>query len=142
MADINFESTPVWEASRDFLAVGARYSDLEDMIKGILKKMGLEYSYFSMSNQGFFYRSDQFSFARRGVPSVWLSAGEDYPGGRNYLREFFLGDYHTVDDEFDPSWKLESTVQTVEVALRLIEYINRETPEINWKGKTTFPLEE
>lgn len=142
VADINFESTPVWEASRDFLAVGARYSDLEDMIKGILKKMGLEYSYFSMSNQGFFYRSDQFSFARRGVPSVWLSAGEDYPGGRNYLREFFLGDYHTVDDEFDPSWKLESTVQTVEVALRLIEYINRETPEINWKGRTTFPLEE
>ncbi len=142
VADINFESTPVWEASRDFVAVGAKYSDLEDMIKGILKEKKLEYAYFSMSNQGFFYRSDQFSFARKGVPSVWLSAGEDYPEGRNRLREFFLGEYHTVDDEFDPSWELESTVQTVEVAIKLVEYINQETPRISWKGRMPFPVEE
>jgi len=142
VADINFESTPVWEKTTDFIAVGARYSDLEDIIREILKERNLEYSYFSMSNQGFFYRSDQFSFARRGIPSVWLSAGEDYTGGVNRLREFFLGNYHTVDDEFDPGWKLESTLQTVEVTLDLINYLNSRNQALEWKGRMTFPVEK
>jgi hypothetical protein len=142
VADINFESTPVWEAARDFMAIGAKYSTLEEIIKDILKRRKLGYTYFSMSNQGFFYRSDQFSFARRGIPSVWVSAGEDYVSGRNRIREFFLGDYHTVDDEFDPGWELESTAQTVEVALDLVEYLNERKPEIPWKGRMTFPVEK
>ncbi|MFO7914632.1 MAG: M20/M25/M40 family metallo-hydrolase [Candidatus Krumholzibacteriales bacterium] len=141
VANINFESTPVWERARDFIAVGAKYSSLEDIIREIVREKGLEYSYFSMSNQGFFYRSDQFSFARRGIPAVWLSAGEDYLSGVNRLREFFLGDYHTVDDEFNPEWELESAIQTVEVTLDLIDYINREQPALQWKGRMTFPVE-
>lgn len=142
VANINFESTPVWERSRDFIAVGARYSSLEDIIREIVRDKGLAYSYFSMSNQGFFYRSDQFSFARRGIPAVWLSSGEDYISGVNRLREFFLGDYHTVNDEFEPEWELESTIQTVEVTLDLIDYLNREQPVLQWKGRMTFPVEK
>jgi Zn-dependent M28 family amino/carboxypeptidase len=142
VANINFESTPVWEKARDFIAVGARYSSLEDIIRKIVSERGLDYSYFSMSNQGFFYRSDQFSFARRGIPAVWLSAGEDYESGVNRLRDFFLGDYHTVNDEFNPDWELESTLQTVMITLDLIDYINRETPRLEWKGRMTFPVEK
>jgi Zn-dependent M28 family amino/carboxypeptidase len=141
VANINFESTPVWERTGDFIAVGAKYSGLEDIIKEIVKERSLEYSYFSMANQGFFYRSDQFSFARRGIPAVWLSAGEDYPGGRNRLRDFFLGDYHTVDDEFDPQWELAAAVQTVEVTLELVDYLNRRKPDIRYRGRMSFPVE-
>ena len=32
-ANINFESTPVWEQSPDVFAVGARYSTLEDLVR-------------------------------------------------------------------------------------------------------------
>ncbi|MBU8921546.1 MAG: M28 family peptidase [Bacteroidales bacterium] len=142
VANINFESTPVWEKSRDFVGVGAKYSTLEDILKKILQEEGLEYSYFSMSDRGFFYRSDQFSFARKGIPSVWLSAGEDFVSGRNRLKEFFLGKYHTVKDEYDPDWSLDSTVQTIGIALRLIDYINREAPRIEWKGRMTFPVDK
>ncbi len=142
VVNINFESTPVWERTSDFMAVGARYSTLEDILKKILKKEGLNYSYFSMSEQGFFYRSDQFSFARRGIPAVWISAGERYASGRNRLMEFFRGNYHTPADEYDPNWPLESTLQTVKIALLLVDYINRVHPRITWKGKMTFPVEK
>ena len=141
IANINFESTPVWEKARDFIAVGAKYSTLEDILKKILKKENLKYSYFSMANQGFFYRSDQFSFARKGIPSIWITAGEDYVSGKNRLKEFFTGNYHTPEDEYNPEWKLDSTIQTIKIALLLIDYINRNTPEIKWKGKMTFPVE-
>ena len=142
LCNINFESTPVWGPTRDIMAVGARYSSLEDILKEILEDWGLDYSYFSLSEQGFFYRSDQFSFARRGIPSIWISAGEDYIDGTNHLGNFFKGGaYHTVDDEYDPGWELESTIQTIEAAVRLVEYINTNNPEIEWKGKMTFPVE-
>ncbi len=142
VANINYESTPVWERSRDCFGLGAKYSTLEDILKKVLTEEGLEYSYFSMSDRGFFYRSDQFSFARKGIPSIWLSAGEDFESGRNRIREFFDGDYHTVRDEYDPGWSLESTMQTIGVALRLVEYINTETPKIEWKGRMTFPMDD
>lgn len=124
------------------MAIGARYSTLEDILIEILKEKGLGYSLFSMSDQGFFYRSDQFSFARRGIPSIWISAGEDYPGGRERLREFFTGAYHTVDDEFDPSWDLGATVLTVKTSVWLIDHINSHDPAIEWKGLMTFPVEK
>ncbi len=142
IANINFESTPVWEKTRDIMAVGAKYSSLEDIIKNILEKQDLDYSYFSMSNQGFFYRSDQFSFARQGIPSIWISAGENYVSGQNKIKDFFLGNYHTVKDQYNPDWPLESLKQTVEVSVLLIDYLNRHTPEITWKGKMTFPVEK
>jgi len=142
IANINFESTPVWEKTRDFIGVGAKFSTLEKLLKKILKKEGLEYSYFSMSNQGFFYRSDQFSFARKGIPGMWITAGEKYVSGKNKLKEFFLGKYHTVEDEYDPGWELDSTIQTIKIAALLVKYINENKPVIDWKGKMTFPVEK
>ena len=141
LANINFESTPVWEKTMDLMAVGAKYSDLETVAAETAESMGLEYSEFSMSNQGFFYRSDQFSFARYGIPAVWISAGEKFTGGVNRMREFFLGDYHTVDDEYNPSWKLESTAQTIEAAVRMTEALNKRKAPVEWTGKMTFPVE-
>ena len=142
ICNINYESTPVWERTGDVFALGAKYSTLEGILHEILAEQGLHYTYFSMQEQGFYYRSDQFSFARRGIPAIWLSAGDDYEDGVGRLRNFFFGGaYHTVDDEYDPEWPLGGTVQTVETAVRLALYINRQRPEIEWKGRMTFPIE-
>ena len=142
ICNINYESTPVWERTGDVFALGAKYSTLEGILHEILAEQGLPYTYFSMQEQGFYYRSDQFSFARRGIPAIWLSAGDDYEDGVGRLRNFFFGGaYHTVDDEYDPEWPLGGTVQTVETAVRLAPYINRQRPEIEWRGRMTFPVE-
>jgi Zn-dependent M28 family amino/carboxypeptidase len=143
ICNINYESTPVWERTGDIFALGAKYSSLEGILHEILAEQRLGYTYFSMYEQGFYYRSDQFSFARRGIPSIWLSAGDEYADGEERLRNFFFGGaYHTVDDEYDPAWPLGGTVQTVETAVRLALYINRHTPTIEWKGRMTFPIEQ
>jgi Zn-dependent M28 family amino/carboxypeptidase len=142
VADINFESTPVWEQSPDVFAVGARYSTLENMLRKIATAQGWAYSEFSLSDQGFFYRSDQYSFAHLNIPAVWVSAGENAASGRNKLGEFFKGGhYHTVKDEFDPQWELEGLRQTVKLALLLIEQLNLERQAPRWKTRLTFPVE-
>jgi len=139
--NINFESTPVGETARDIFAVGAGYSSLEECLQPVLQARALAYSRFSMVQHGWFYRSDQFSFARKGIPAIWLSAGEDYPSGKNWLRDFFEGDYHTPDDEFDPAWDMGATIQTVHITIALIEYLNRVQPTLHWKARLPFPRE-
>jgi len=140
VANINFESSPVWEEAKSIFAVGARYSTLEEVIKESATRMGLSYTEFSLGNQGFFYRSDQFPFAQFGIPSVWLSAGEDFASGKKHIGEFFVGgNYHTVKDEFNPEWPLDSLRQTVKLAILVIQKLDQEHLIPTWKGRLTFP---
>ncbi len=140
IANINFESTPVWERAGSIMGVGARFSTMEDMMKLIAKREGLEYSYFSMSNQGFYFRSDQFPFAYYDIPAIWISAGEDDASGENMYLNFWKKKYHTVKDEYDPGWNLGGLKQTIEFTLFLIEHINKKRLEPKWKRKLTFPV--
>jgi Zn-dependent M28 family amino/carboxypeptidase len=142
VANINLESTPVWEKSLNAFALGARYSTLEEIVKKIAAEIGLEYSEFSLTDQGFFYRSDQFSFVRFGIPAIWLSAGEKFVSGRNKIGEFFKGgDYHTAKDEYNPQWELESLKQTVKLAVMLIERLNQNQEIPRLKTRLPFPIE-
>ncbi len=141
VTNINFESTPVWEESPDMFAEGAQYSTLEGMLRQVAAAQGLNYAPFSMSDQGLFFRSDQFPFAQAGIPATWLSAGEKTASGRNRLAEFFQGGaYHTVDDEFDPAWELQGLRQTVKLAVGLIEHLQKTRAVPLWKGRPPFPL--
>ena len=142
IANINFESTPVWNEAKSIMGIGARFSGFEDLIKDLAQKNNLGYSSFSLSNQGLFYRSDQFSFARYGIPAVWISAGEDEISGDKNYTQFWGKDYHTVMDEFDPEWELEGMKQTIKYALLLIDQINKTKTPPEWKGDLPFPMEE
>ncbi len=141
VTDINFESTPVWEKAHSIMGVGARFSTIEDMLKLLARKEQVEYTSFSMANQGFFYRSDQFPFAQHDIPSVWISAGEDDESGKKKYQRYWKEKYHTVDDEYDPTWSLEGMKQTIKFALLLIDHLNKTKEEPKWKRPLTFPLE-
>jgi len=141
IANINFESTPVWKKTTDFMAIGGRFSTFEDMLIPIITAEGLKYSYFSLVNQGLYYRSDQYSFARYGIPAIWISAGEDDISGDRKYTTFWKTDYHSVRDEYDPQWPLKSMKQTIQITLKLIDKMNKNKAIPQWKGKLTFPIE-
>ena len=134
-------------------APGTRGGDLAEVtMQGLCKCMDLDpgegdsyYQPFVMkgfSNQGLFYRSDQFSFARYGIPSVWISAGEDELSGAITYTEFWGKDYHTVLDEFNPDWELEGMKQTIKYALLLIDHINSTRTPPEMKSGLPFPSNE
>ncbi|MEN8152437.1 MAG: M28 family peptidase [Acidobacteriota bacterium] len=140
IANINFESTPVWGKAGSIMGVGARFSTMENILKQLTEKDGLKYSYFSMSNQGFYFRSDQFPFAAANIPSIWISAGEDDNSGKNLYKKFWSEKYHTVKDEYDPGWDLGGLKQTIKFALLLIDHMDKNRVEPEWNRKLTFPV--
>ncbi len=102
VANLNLESVPVREAARDFHGIGAEHSTLGELLRDVLATEGLAMTLLP-GGAGILFRSDQFSFALRGIPAVMLMPGTDYPSGVNHQADYFrLRLHHTVDDEFRP----------------------------------------
>lgn len=141
VANVNFESTPVWGEAKSLMGIGAEYSTFGKLLEEVAAAEGVGTSRFSLVEQGLYYRSDQFPFAQEGIPAVWISAGEDEVSGERRYPAFWKGAYHTVDDEFDPSWDLGAVLQTVRAALGVIERVNRAKAPPVWTRELPFPVE-
>jgi Zn-dependent M28 family amino/carboxypeptidase len=125
VADINFEMTNVWGETEDVFAIGARHSDLDGVCREAAGRLGLRYIPERNGELGFFYRSDQLSFARAGVPGVWLhqgivSRGSDKGFVQRKFEDYKLTKYHKVTDEIQPDWDLRGTLQIVDWAREII----------------------
>lgn len=140
-ANLNLEFTSVWEACPAFACIGARHTTMEERLPGILKQEGLAYGHTPLEDEGFFYRSDQFSFARRGIPGIWVGPGLSGPGEPDRLHEYLERTYHTTRDKFDPDWPLDGLAQTVRVTLRLLETIDADVEPPALKTPVPFPVE-
>ena len=143
VANVNFEMTNVWGETSDLLAIGARHSDLGDLVAGLAGRHGMTVSPDRAPEQGYFYRSDQFSFARAGVPAVWFDCGETVvarpPGwGSERRRQYRARSYHRPSDQFDPEWELAGTLQLIRLAAELLIEIDRRAESLGWKPDSPF----
>jgi Zn-dependent M28 family amino/carboxypeptidase len=124
-ADINYEMTNVWGETEDVFAIGARHSDLDAICAEAAGKLGLRYTPERNGELGFFYRSDQISFARAGIPAVWLSQGVVARGPDKDLVQRKFEDYrktkyHKVSDEIQPDWDLRGAIQIIDWARGIV----------------------
>jgi len=124
-ADINFEMTNVWGETEDVYAIGARESELDAVCRRAAGALGLRYTEERSREDGFFYRSDQVSFARVGIASVWLHEGVVARGAdrQRVVRgtaRYKKQRYHKVGDEPQPDWDLRGTAQIARWAEALV----------------------
>ncbi|HEX9652540.1 MAG TPA: M28 family peptidase [bacterium] len=115
-ANINIDGVNVWGATRDIVARGAQRSTIGMAVEKVAREMRLTVAPDPMPEQGLFFRSDQLSLVKVGVPAVFVTAGLSYVGqpenwGRQMMEEYIRVRYHGVDDEYDPSWSLEGAAQ-------------------------------
>ena len=106
---INMDSMQVYGPTKDIVVVGYGSSELEDILiqkaaagNRIIKPE--EYP-----ERGYYYRSDHFNFAKKGVPMLYAKAGYDHTElGPDHIRakmdEYLKIRYHTALDEIDEDW--------------------------------------
>ena len=128
VADINFEMTNVWGETEDVFAIGAKYSDLDGICRRAAEDTGLRYIPERNGELGFFFRSDQLSFARAGIPGVWLSQGIVSKGpDKGYVQRKFEDyrktKYHQVTDEVQDDWDLRGALQIVRWAEEIVSLL-------------------
>jgi len=140
IANVNIDGLNIWGRTRDVSVIGLGKSTLDDTLRRLAKDQGRVVMPDDLSDRGFFYRSDQFNFARKGVPAAYFSSGQDFVGrppgwGREQREKWEATHYHQPSDEVRDDWDLGGAVEDIELVRRLVlEVANADAAPLWTKG--------
>ena len=128
VAGYNFDASLPVGKTRDVIVVGYGASELEDILKTELDKVGRYIVPDPQPEKGFFYRSDHISFAKKGVPMLYADGGFDKidggkEAGRAFGDEYTAKYYHQPSDEYDPDWDLSGFADQLTLTTKMVKYL-------------------
>ncbi len=100
VANVNLDMPVITYDFADVVAFGAERSNLYPQVVAATEEFGLTLSPDPQPEQGFFTRSDQYSYVRVGIPAVYLDLGFAN-GGEEAQGIVFDNHYHEPSDEFE-----------------------------------------
>ena len=121
VAGFNIDAMSATGPARDVLVVGIGQSELEDRLKTALASSSRVIAPDPNPEAGYFFRSDHFPMAKRGVPMLYMDSGSDLltggtDAGRAADEAYRKNAYHQPADEFDAAtWNFGGIAQDVTV---------------------------
>jgi Zn-dependent M28 family amino/carboxypeptidase len=123
-AVVNIDGINFLGKTKDVNVIGAGKSSLDRLVERVAKYQGRSMVPDLEPSKGFYYRSDQFSLAKVGVPGVYLHSGHVVEGkpqgwGREQLDAWTLKHYHQRSDEYNPDWDLSGAVLDIRLLFQV-----------------------
>jgi Zn-dependent M28 family amino/carboxypeptidase len=114
-ANLNYDGGNIWGHTHDVTFVGLGKSSIDSLVEAVAAEQGRVIKPDQFSDRGYFYRSDQFSFAKIGVPAMYLDTGTDFVDrppewGHEQVNHYTNVNYHQPSDEYDDTWNFEGMV--------------------------------
>ncbi len=124
VAVINMDGMNPFVPSRDFGIYGTAKLELLDQLKSVAAQSKLRYTPDPKPQAGYFFRSDHFSFAKRGVPALSYAAGQDWEvggvaAGKAAADDYTAKRYHQQGDEWKPDWTFAGAARDLGVLYAL-----------------------
>lgn len=143
VATINLDAMSVIGRVRDFTVVGIGSSELEDILRPIAEAQGRVLQPESAPQNGFYFRSDHFNFAKAGVPSLYAKGGVDHfekgeEFGKQLAADYTANRYHKPGDEFDPNWDLAGVKEDLDALFAVGQQIVTSDLWPNWYATSAF----
>ncbi len=124
VAGINIDAMSTLGASDDVVVVGYGNSEMDNFLRAEVEKQGRKVIPEPTPEKGFFYRSDHFNLAKKGVPMLYAEAGEtirnkpvDY--GKKETARYLAQRYHTARDEVHKEWDNGGILQDLNAQFRI-----------------------
>jgi Zn-dependent M28 family amino/carboxypeptidase len=141
--DINIDGANVFGRTRDVTVIGLGKTDLDVTLRALARAQGRVLRGDQLPDRGYFYRSDQFSFARVGVPAAYFESGLDYRGrpagwGREKREAWEETRYHQPSDELSPDWDLSGAVEDARLQFALGYSVAQATAPPSWTKGDEF----
>ncbi|KFE64611.1 M28 family peptidase [Hyalangium minutum] len=142
-ANINIDGANILGRTRDVAIIGLGKSNLDGIITGLANAQGRTVKADQLSDRGFFYRSDQFAFAKLGIPAAYFSSGMDFIGrpegwGKQQRELWEARHYHQPSDELRPEWDLSGAVEDVRLYFLLGAHVARAPEMPRWNKGDEF----
>ena len=108
-ANLNFDGLYPFGKTTDFSLPGYERTSLKGAVESLAEDFGVSLTPDAHPEQGYYYRSDQFSLAKQGVPAFSLKTGSQFAGRPDGWGDGRVGDYrsrhyHQPSDEFREDW--------------------------------------
>ena len=143
VADLNIDVINTYGPTKDITYSGNGQSTLEDDLAQEVKAKGRYIAPEDHPEAGHYFRSDHFSFARAGVPSLTADGGVDDVNkgvvfGKQKHDEYTANRYHQPSDQYDSTWNLDGGLQDIELVYAVGKKLafSREWPQ--WKTGSEF----
>ena len=119
-ADINFDGGNMFGRTRDITLVSQGKASLDQVADAVAKWQGRVVKPDQFPDRGHYYRSDQFSFAKIGVPALYFDSGTDFIGrppewGKQQIEAWEQKKYHQPGDKLDDSWNFEGMIEDAQL---------------------------
>lgn len=115
-ANINYDGGNFRGRTKDLTQIGKGKSSIDAIAEAMLARQGRRLDDDAFPDKGYFYRSDQFNFAKIGVPALYFHGGIEYIGkpegwGRHEADEWTEHVYHQPSDQIDDTWVFDGMAE-------------------------------
>jgi len=143
LANINMDGMNQWGKTSDIVVIGLGNSTLDDTLAAAAKEQNRTLVPDAEPEKGFYYRSDHFEFAKKGVPSLYIEPGTRYIGkpdtfSQEKRDQYTAHDYHKPSDEIKPDWDLSGAVEDMKLLFRVGYRVAEGEKWPEWKPGTEF----
>jgi Zn-dependent M28 family amino/carboxypeptidase len=138
-ADINMDMFLPLYPLRLATVWGLNESDLGDVARRVSKSLDVEVQDDPQPQRNVFIRSDQYSFIRRGVPSLMMAFG--YTKGskeEEIARQWLTKRYHAPSDDLNQPVDMKAAGQYNRLMMTLAEAVANNPARPKWKADSFF----
>jgi Zn-dependent M28 family amino/carboxypeptidase len=119
-ANINYDGGNIWGATRDVSLISGGKASIDKVAEAVAAWQGRVVKPDPFPDRGTYYRSDQFSFAKIGVPALYFHSGTDFVDrptdwGRQQMETYTRTRYHQPSDQIDDSWNFDGMIQDAQL---------------------------
>ncbi len=142
-AVVNIDGINFLGKTHDINLIGNDKSELDGWVQAVAKSQGRTVIPDYFPDRGYYYRSDQFSLAKVGVPGVYLHSGINVVGkpdgwGKQTLEAWVEKTYHQRSDEYREDWQLDGAIDDAQLLMQVGLGIANQPTMPAWKPGDEF----
>jgi hypothetical protein len=142
VANVNMDEIAFLYDFKDIVPLGAEHSSLGAVVADVAHRMGLEVSPDPAPEEVYFIRSDQYSFVRQGVPSVFLGAGykalDPKIDGKKMNDDWEAHRYHMPSDDMGQPLDFNAAAKNTRVILAVGYEVAQQEDRPSWNQGDFF----
>lgn len=144
IANLNYELLLPMGKMKDVTITGFGQSELDDYVAESAKEQDRYIVEEAFPENGMYYRSDHFSFAKVGIPSLFIKGWQDSrehgkDWAKQQVKNYWATAYHKPADEYNPETSdLEGCIEDAKLFFKIGYTLANEDSYPNWNEKSEF----
>jgi Zn-dependent M28 family amino/carboxypeptidase len=140
---INMDALSPYGTTNNFTISGSAKLDLLDQLVAKAGKYKVSYAPDPKPEAGHFFRSDHFSFAKRGVPAISFGSGQDWvhggvEAGKAMQESYTTNNYHQPSDQWKAGWTFDGMARDLDILYAVGRDLADSTGWPNWSKDSEF----